>query len=324
MDNNLRPRAMRDTFFANLHGMMANDDKIFVLSADFGAPTLDAIRQDFPERFINVGIAEQNLIAVAAGLALEGHKVVCYAIAPFLTMRCLEQIRVNLAILSQMRPMSVTLLGVGAGMSYDVSGPTHHCIEDIAIVSALPNVHVWSPSDAQVSGALAAHCLGGPGIHYIRCDAKPQPPLAGDAPDLQRGFRKLAGRGATAVVSTGYPTQVIHGLFATQPEFEARLTLLDVFHINGFDEAALLDELAAAERIVVVQESVRDAGLDARIRRLADERRLSAPVEVRAIAGPYSFEIGPRNSLHRHYGMAREQLADGLLDAASSLASVQA
>lgn len=314
MDNNLRPRAMRDTFFAHLHGMMAQDAKTFVLSADFGAPTLDAIRHDYPERFINVGIAEQNLIAVAAGLALEGHKVVCYAIAPFLTMRCLEQIRVNLAILSQLRPMSVTLLGVGAGMSYDVSGPTHHCIEDIAVISALPNVHVWSPSDAQISGALAAHCLGGTGIHYIRCDAKPQPPLSTDAPDLQRGFRKLGGQGSTYVVSTGYPTQVLQGLLAARTDIKASITLIDVFHINGFDEGAMLEELRGAGRIIVVQESVRDAGLDARLRRLVDERGLAAPVEVRAITGQYSFEIGPRDSLHRHFGLSREQLTRCLLD----------
>ncbi|HEX8962656.1 MAG TPA: hypothetical protein VF801_06600 [Rhodocyclaceae bacterium] len=305
---------MRDTFFANLHGMMARDDKVFVLSADFGAPTLDAIRNDFPQRFINVGIAEQNLIAVAAGLALEGHKVVCYAIAPFITMRCLEQIRVNLAILSQLRPMSVTLIGVGAGMSYEVSGPTHHCIEDVAVLAALPNVHVWSPSDAQVSGALAEHCVGGGGIHYIRCDAKPQPPLSEAPVDLRRGFRALTGRGATAVVSTGYPTQVIHGLFADHPELEKLASSIDVFNINGFDEAALADQLRGAERILVVQESVRDGGLDARIRRLADERRFAARVAVRAMAGAYSFDIGSRDRLHRNYGLSRDQLAQALLD----------
>lgn len=316
MENNLHSRAMRDTFFASLHGMMAKDEKIFVLSADFGAPTLDAICNDFPDRFINVGIAEQNLIAVAAGLALEGHKVVGYAIAPFITMRCLEQIRVNLAILSQIRKMSVTLLGVGAGMSYDVSGPTHHCIEDIAIISSLPNVHVWSPSDALVSGALAEHCLGWHGIHYVRCDAKPQPPLGTAAPDLQRGFRHLAGQGRLAVVSTGYPTQVLHGLIAAQPELENQVSLIDVFHINGFDEAALLEELRPADRILVVQESVRDGGLDARIRRLADTNRLGAPIDVRAVAGNYSFEIGTRDSLHHNYGLSRGQLAQILLNPA--------
>lgn len=312
MDNELRPRAMRDTFLANLYEMMAKDEKVFVLSADFGAPTLDKIRNDYPQRFINVGIAEQNLIAVAAGLALEGHKVVCYAIAPFLTMRCLEQIRVNLAILSQLRPMSVTLLGVGAGMSYEVSGPTHHCIEDIAILSSLPNVTVWSPSDARLSGALAQYCVGKPGINYIRCDAKPQPPLMSLDIDLVRGFRSQGQGGGLAVVSTGYPTQVIHTLMAERGEAGQAMSLIDVFNINGFDEQTLAAELRDAKRIIVVQESVRDGGLDTRIRRLADDAGLSATIEVRAMTGSYHFEIGTRDALHRHYGMSRAQLADTL------------
>lgn len=317
MENELRPRAMRDSFLANLHEMMGKDEKVFVLSADFGAPTLDRIRQDFPERFINVGIAEQNLIAVAAGLALEGHKVVCYAIAPFLTMRCFEQIRVNLAILSRLRPMSVTLLGVGAGMSYEVSGPTHHCIEDIAIMSSLPDVTVWSPSDARISGALAEYCVGRAGIHYIRCDAKPQPPLIDLDVTPARGFRTWGQEGGLAVVATGYPTQVIHALMAERAASPRPVRLIDVFNITGFDGKTLAAELCNAEEILVVQESVRDGGLDAKIRRLSDEFGLSAPIEVRAITGSYSFEIGARDKLHELYGLSRSQLAARLFPSQS-------
>ena len=106
---------------------MKTDEIIFFVSADFGSPVLDDIRADFPDRFLNVGIAEQNLINVSAGLALEGFTVFAYAIAPFITMRCFEQLRVNLALLSEVRDMNVNLIGVGAGYSYVVSGPTHQC-----------------------------------------------------------------------------------------------------------------------------------------------------------------------------------------------------
>jgi transketolase len=118
---------MRDVFIETLTLKMADDDKIFFLSADFGSPALDKLRELYPNRFINVGIAEQNLINVATGLALEGFKVYAYAIAPFVTMRCFEQIRVNLSVLPQVRPVTVNIVGVGAGFSYDMSGPTHHC-----------------------------------------------------------------------------------------------------------------------------------------------------------------------------------------------------
>ena len=112
-----KPIAMRDALLERIWKSMGSDQKIFFLSADFGSPVLDKIRADFPDRFINVGVAEQNLINVAAGLALEGYKVFAYAIAPFITMRCCEQIRVNLALLSSVRKMNVNLIGVGAGYS---------------------------------------------------------------------------------------------------------------------------------------------------------------------------------------------------------------
>jgi len=121
---------------------MEQDSSIFFISADFGSPVLDDIRADYPDRFVNVGIAEQNLINVTAGLALEGFKVFAYAIAPFITMRCFEQLRVNLALLSEVREINVNLIGVGAGYSYVVSGPTHQCYEDITLIRSLPNFKI--------------------------------------------------------------------------------------------------------------------------------------------------------------------------------------
>ena len=147
---------MRDSFLQAMKERMAGEKDIFFLTADFGSPVLDGVRKDFPDRFVNLGISEQNLVNVATGLALEGYRVVAYAIAPFITMRCLEQIRINLAILSQVRPMNVTLVGVGAGYSYEVSGPTHQALEDIALMRALPNIGVWSPADAATAAAIPA------------------------------------------------------------------------------------------------------------------------------------------------------------------------
>src|SRR5258708_19783665 len=154
----VKPRAMGDALLEQIHGAMASDPTIFFASADFGSPVLDRIRADHPDRFANVGIAEQNLINVSAGLALEGYKVFAYAIAPFITMRCFEQIRVNLALLSEVRTLNVNLIGVGAGYSYVVSGPTHQCYEDLTLMRALPNMQVLSPSDHVAAAALPSRC----------------------------------------------------------------------------------------------------------------------------------------------------------------------
>ena len=103
-----KPIAMRDAFLRRILDAMDRDARIFFLTADFGSPVLDDMRSRHADRFCNVGVAEQNLINLSAGLALEGYNVFAYAIAPFLTMRCFEQIRVNLCLLSQVRQLSVT------------------------------------------------------------------------------------------------------------------------------------------------------------------------------------------------------------------------
>ncbi len=143
----METKIMRDVFIEQVYHRMRDNKNIFFLCADFGSPKLDKLKEDFQDRFINVGIAEQNLINVSTGLALEGFTVYSYAIAPFLAMRAYEQIRINLSLHAQLREVNINLVGVGAGLSYDVSGPTHHCLEDITIMKVLPNLEVFSPSD---------------------------------------------------------------------------------------------------------------------------------------------------------------------------------
>ncbi|HQJ94664.1 MAG TPA: hypothetical protein PLT06_07500, partial [Syntrophorhabdaceae bacterium] len=105
-------KAMRDVFIERIYERMLTDKNVFFLTADFGSPVLDKLRDDFKDRFINVGIAEQNLVNIAAGLATEGFCVYAYAIAPFLTMRAFEQIRNNLSLLSRAHKLNVNLIGV--------------------------------------------------------------------------------------------------------------------------------------------------------------------------------------------------------------------
>ena len=129
---------MRDALFNRLYEIAKNDKDVVIVSADMGAPALDRFRRDLSNQFINTGIAEQNTILVSAGLTLGNKKVFAYAIAPFITLRCYEQIKIELAAMN----IPVTLIGVGAGFSYDDSGPTHHTLEDLSIMRVLPNIIV--------------------------------------------------------------------------------------------------------------------------------------------------------------------------------------
>ena len=306
-------RRMRDTFLQAMKERMAAERDIFFLTADFGSPVLDGVRQDFPDRFVNAGISEQNTVNVATGLALEGFRVVAYAIAPFITMRCLEQIRINLAILSQVRPMNVTLVGVGAGFSYEVSGPTHQALEDIAIMRALPNVGVWSPADGATAAAMAGQALDETGVRYMRLDSHPLRDLgpAPTADELKRGFRLGGMRGAeAAIVSTGYMSHLAE---AVRDELEAdgiSTLTVDMMNLSTPDLGALEMALAPCRAVLTMEEGfVGRGGLDGLMALQMAPRLPQAKWAHAGLAPHYSFEIGPRDELLATHGLSRSALA---------------
>lgn len=300
-----RPRAMRDALLERIWQNMAEDERLFFVAADFGAPTLDRIRGDFPKRFLNVGIAEQNLINVSAGLALEGFTVFAYAIAPFITMRCYEQCRTNLALLSTVRPMNVTLVGVGAGYSYVVSGPTHQCYEDITLMRTLPGFQVFSPADHVTAGALFDRCAGRTGLKYLRFDAQNLPVLYGEtAPDLAQGFTLLRDGTDATVVATGYMTHTALKVADKLAEDGLSLAVVDLFDLSGFDQDALAKLLAARPRLISMEEGFSGrGGMDSLARDLLSRIGLERPTLGIGVEPAYRFELGDRATLHEQVGI---------------------
>ncbi len=299
-------KAMRDQLLEAVFDSMGVDSDVFFVSADFGSPVLDKIRASYPDRFINVGIAEQNLINVSTGLALEGCTVFAYAIAPFITMRCYEQIRVNLAILSQIRSLNVNLVGVGAGFSYVVSGPTHQCFEDISIMRTLPNVRVLSPSDWQVARKMVSYCLHHSGPKYLRLDAQPLPPIdmGGAVPDVEQGFSVLRRGERVCLMTTGYMTQVALQVQQRLGAGGHHISVVDMYNLTDFDADALCDVLCGHDILMTAEEGfVGRGGLDALAHQFVSERGISARVCASGLDSRYRFELMDRAGLHETAGI---------------------
>jgi len=165
--------SMRDAFFDQLYKIAKENRDVVIVSADMGAPSLDKFRRDLGMQFFNVGIAEQSMVTVATGLALEGKKVFIYAIMPFATLRCYEPIKVNLSLMN----LPVTIVGVGAGFSYDDSGPTHHATEDITVMRVLPNMTILNSSDSVMAAKLAEMSCQMSSPNYVRLDREALPPI---------------------------------------------------------------------------------------------------------------------------------------------------
>ncbi len=305
-------KTMRDAIIEKIYDQMHCNDRIFFLSADFGAPALDKVRDDFPERFINVGIAEQNLVNVACGLGLEGFIVYAYAITGFLSMRAYEQIRVNLALSCQHRPINVNLVGVGAGVSYDVAGPTHHCLEDISIMRTLPNIVTCSPCDWVTADRFVDFSINHNMPKYIRLDGKPLPNVYGHdcIINWQKGFNSLYKGSDICIVSTGYMTHRSQEIVREFCEHGENIGLIDVFNLAP-DAEALAAEIGRYKKVVTIEEGFKNrGGLDSLILQLINEKRLNVKFANIGFDSRYIFKSGGREVIYQAAGLSKKDMIE--------------
>ncbi len=163
----------RDGFIDEIYKALETDKDIYFLSADFGAAALDDLRMKYKDNFVHCGISEQNMIDVAVGLALEGKKVFCYAMAPFISLRALEQIKTGPGIMN----LPITLISVGVGIGYADSGPTHYVTEEFACLRSIIGANVYTAADTLSARKLAKDLLANPKFAYVRLDRHALPEI---------------------------------------------------------------------------------------------------------------------------------------------------
>lgn len=288
---------MRDAFFLRLYDIARRDPAIVVLSNDFGAPSLDRFRADLPGQFVNAAISEQNMISMAAGMAMAGRKPVVYSIASFLTLRALEQVKVDICVMGA----KVMLVGVGCGYAYSVDGPTHHATEDIAIMRALSGMTVWSPSESRVAGAMADLVSDLPGPAYLRFDRGRWPGLG--AFDLTHGLRVLGEGEQVAIIATGIMTHRALAVAETLRRSGVACRVVDLLRLSPPDRGGLLAALAGAGRVVTIEEQAAPGGLGGLVAEFMADEGLLRPLLRLAIDPALVFAYGDRDRLHGERGL---------------------
>lgn len=178
---------MRNAFAKEITALASERADVTLLSGDIGNRMFDRFKLAAPERFFNCGIAEANMMSLAAGMALSGLRPVIYTITPFTTTRCLEQIRVGVAY----HQAPVVIVGTGSGLSYAELGPTHHSLEDMAILRTLPGLNVVAPADSRELVAQLREALDAPHPTYMRIGKKGEPLLHADNAELGIGKANL-------------------------------------------------------------------------------------------------------------------------------------
>jgi transketolase len=174
---------MRNAFADELLKLAREDGRVVILSGDIGNRLFDKFKAEFPDRFYNCGVAEANMISMAAGLASCGFRPIAYTITPFVTTRCLEQIKVDVCY----HEMPVMIVGTGSGLSYSSLGSTHHSFEDLAIMRVLPGMSVLAPADAGELRSCMRAALRQNGPAYVRIGKKGEPVIFKEPPALEIG-----------------------------------------------------------------------------------------------------------------------------------------
>jgi transketolase len=288
------PLDIRDAFFDELYEIARRDRNVVFLTADMGALSLERFRQDFPDRFINVGVAEQNLVSVAAGLALAGKRVFIYAIIPFVTLRCLEQIKVDLCVMK----LPVTIVGSGAGFTYSSDGPTHHAIEDVSIMRALPGMTIYNPSDQVTAKAAALSASQCTGPVYIRLDKGSLPALYQADEDLSNGLALLRNGTKLLIIATGCMTHVaLHEAEALRKS-GINPGVVDLFRLKPIGEE-LIEIAQGYERVVTLEEHTLPGGMGGAVVELFADKGLMVPVKRLGIPDVYPACYGDREQMRK-------------------------
>ena len=285
-------RHQRDAFITELFQRAKGDKDIFLLSADFGAPALDQFREQLPDQFIHCGISEQNMVDVAAGLALDGRRVFCYAMAPFVSLRCLEQHKCAAGIMD----LPVCTLVAGVGLGYADAGPTHYATEDLACLRAIVNSHVLTAGDAETARLLAVDAVERPRFSFVRLERHPSADLMPRATldDVRRGFRLLREGRRLAVITQGFMLSV--ALEAIGEDGFAGVALVDLIQAKPIP-GELVDLIAGCDAVLTIEEQTPSGGLGAAVLEAMVDRGLMKPCHRLTLPERYFFENGGRAKL---------------------------
>ena len=253
---------MRNAFFNRVEELSSIDESVFILTGDLGFKLFDSIRAKCSDRFYDIGVAEANMIGIAAGLSLSGKNVYCYSIIPFLLMRPFEQIRVDIAY----HNLNVKLVGVGGGFTYGLEGYTHFGLEDIALMRSLPNMTIVVPADSFEAKLVASISSEYSGPMYIRLGRSGEPKIHETTPSLEIGKAMVLKEGTKiALFATGNMVYVGQQVVKMLEKKGINATIVNIHTIKPLDTEIILQIASTHEAVFSLEEHNISGGLGSAI-----------------------------------------------------------
>ena len=295
----------RDIIIDEVYKYALKNKDVFFMSADFGAPALDKFRENLPDQFIHSGISEQHMIDMAAGLALDGNKVYVYAMAPFITLRCLEQIKCSLAMMS----LPVTILGVGTGLGYADAGPTHYLNEDISVMNSIVNLDICSPSDETSLKFIAQQTIDIPKLRYIRMERNSLKNIYPNGYYFNKeGFEIIQKGKNICILSTGYMLHKAKEAGEKLLNDNIDVSIYDVINIKPLSNN-LITEISNYEKIITIEEQTLNGGFGSIIINALFKNGISnKTVKCLGLKEKYYFQNGGREFLLNDSGLSSDSI----------------
>ena len=296
----------RDAFIEEITKKLNQDQNIYFLSADFGAAALDDLRERFPNNFFHCGISEQTMLDLAAGMALEGSQVFVYAMAPFLSLRAIEQTKCGAGLMN----LPICLLSVGIGLGYADAGPTHYSTEDFACFRAIAGSSIYTPADVPSTKLIAEDILKHPKFSYIRLDRDVLPKISPEITreDFNKGF-KIFGKiedKKIALISHG---KMLHKCLEIYKKDTDRFFCVDIFRSKPFPQD-LPKKISTCKGIIVVDEQSPSGNLSSCIFEGFSHQNLFPKIISKSLPEKYIFENGGREFLLNKFGLSSKDIVE--------------
>lgn len=301
---------MRNAFADEMTQLATQDTRIVLLSGDIGNKLFDNLKQVDADRFYNCGVAEANMMGVAAGMALSGLRPVIYTITPFTTTRCFEQIRVDVCY----HNAPVIIVGTGSGLSYAELGPTHHSLEDMAILRTLPGMRVLAPCDATELRCALRAALQQDNPVYIRIGKKGEPAIHKETPDFHIGKAITVRKGTDVVIlSAGTVMPEVLNAADLLASHQISVSVVSFHTIKPLDNDFLNLAAKQFKLLVTVEEHGLIGGLGSAVAEWCASQQQTISQLNLGTPDEFMHEVGSQEYAREKYGLVAENIAFKIL-----------
>jgi transketolase len=310
---------MRNAFAKELLEIAAADDRVVLLSGDIGNRMFDPFKARFSPRFFNCGVAEANMMSVAAGMSLCGLRPIVYTITPFVTTRCLEQIRVDVCY----HRTGVIVVGVGGGLSYASLGVTHHSCEDIAMMRSLPEMTVICPGDSHEVRLALRNAIRQDGPVYVRLGKKGEPDVHDEAPDftIGRAIRVREGNDVALIATGNMLPTTVEVAERLNRESELSVQVVSMHTVKPLDEECLAGLFSGMSVVATIEEHSVIGGLGGAV---AEWLATQSPRKARLLrvgtSDSFLHEAGDQEYARDRFGLSPDAIFRRVSEFVSSLA----